>query len=348
MRLIVVFYFALFTTNIFGQYYIGSETRIKRFGVSPEFLLSTPSGEYVSDIGFGLSGFLNTIVQEKYLLDVNIGGNFLRYQRENPLNQFTQINGFLSFGSRIKIPELQNASFVLQYKQNMLLSHRPNILDAGSMLIQGENLVGDMNNPFPAGIYAGIDFNSEQKSSLEIGYEYILNNKDAGPFFDGGLHNIRFKYNISFLEKKEKTYADYAFETMRNLAYDTLYFVNKSCPTDFNDDELERLLRRNYTYSAFKVIKAEEMERVQKQKNTLLFALIGTHYASTGDPESVGIFLLDNKLMNVEYPYPYATNPKSIFEGADTDVSKNCIGSTFSAAALIKAFDNRMFQRAGL
>lgn len=331
MRNIATIICILVSLHLVAQIKIGRHIDIIKFGVSPELLASTPKGNYLSDVGFGASGYIDTEIKQKFRLDANFGFQRLAFQLESPALQYSQVSGFLSLGTRFYIPGMDGASLKTQIKQNYLTGYS----EDRSLSVEPIRA-----NYYPTGLYLGMEFGSITRSTFEFGYEHILNQIGDPSLNIGNAHNIRFKYNINFLEKKNKSYADYAFETLEALQNDTLYFVNKSCPSDFSDYELEIMLKQYYDFSAFKVISAEQMDSVSKQYNTLMFAIIGAHYASPGDPETVGIFLLDKNLNNAKFPFPYSTNTSGASYNKD-----DCISDLTQAKFLIHLFNGRMYSR---
>jgi hypothetical protein len=186
-------------------------------------------------------------------------------------------------------------------------------------------------------MYAGFEFNFKERSALELGYVYSLNQQQRNGYIDAVPHHIKITYNINLLYRKENTYYSLASETLAQLQTDTLYFINRACPSDFTLVELDSILKANYTFSAYKIISDAEVAAVSLQPNVLHFAVIGRYYASESDPSTHGIYLLDEDLKLTETPYPYFTTFPYYALTSD-----DCFGGHYGIGSLVDVFNRRL------
>ena len=128
------------------------------------------------------------------------------------------------------------------------------------------------------------------------------------------------------------------YQSLEALKNDTLYIINRACPSDFTTAKLDSLFAENYTFSTFKILTQDDLKNGHRP-NAVHYAIIGEYFASEGDPETVGIFLLDRDLQLTASPYPYHTGVTKKGNGLST-----CLGEPENSAFLIRTFDGRLYK----
>ena len=230
--------------------------------------------------------------------------------------------------------------FVFRYEPHIILGITESFEGrfSDSFGFPSRNISSELDTRITHGLHTGLEFGHKTQNSFEVGYTYFANPKLSR---ERGLtlpNRISMRYNFNFATKKNDNKDIYAMKTsLTRLSEDTLYVIDRSCENDFTKAQLDSAFSQHYTFSKFRILETEEIEMVEKQKNVTHLIVIGRHYASYGDPESVGIFLLDKNMKNNVFPYPYTTTHSSSRSRAD-----NCIGNIENASALIKAFNKRL------
>jgi hypothetical protein len=320
---------------LIAQYSTDIDSKI-RFGLSPFITLGKVSGinENKHPIGGGADLYYSQRVASHYLQG-NIG--YKRYQFQDISKKYLVEDLHLLLSFRHTIPQANGVKIALGYAPAFVINATDRFIgkqDSIATITYNKLL----KNRLSHGIYVGLEFQSKNDGSIDLGYTYVVNRSITNGYYDAIPNHIKIAYNLNFNRNgKEPIDVAAARITLTQLKNDTLYFINRSCAEDFSKAQLDSLLSKNYHYSAYKVLDDSEINATSKQSNVIHFAIIGTHYASYGDPSSTGIYLLDKDLKNTEFPYPYhTTNPKN-----GNGLSK-CIGSLENAAALIRVFNARL------
>ena len=318
------------------------------YGVGGFVTVSTETGINDDRPPYGASGdiFVAYQIRPKYYLHSNLG--YKRYTYSNLVQKRTVEDIHLKIAAKKSLDQAKEIKLVLGYEPAFVINATNTNLGIGDS-IPPNFFTRDLNNRLSHSLYLGFEFQSKQNGSIEIGYTYTLNqgvaqsvnNGLTNTYFDAIPNHFKIGYNFKFNNNTavpEEILE--ARQTLQRLTQDTLYFINKGCPEDYSFAQLDSLLSRNYSYSAYRLLKESEIAQVSRQPNVVHFAIIGEHYSSTSDPISLGIYLLDKDLKNTEYPYPYHTTNTKNSEG----LSK-CFGSLSNTASLIKAFNQRLFKK---
>jgi len=305
-----------------------------QFGISP-FITLSPFTEYnKSPVGVGADLFYNYPFKSDYIQG-KIGYKRYQYVFDNRKSVTEDLHLVLSY--QYTIPKATGLRVTAGYSPAFIFNATNRFMGKQDS-IATVTYTKQLKNRLSHGLYLGVSLQSKSNSSFDIGYSHILNKTVTNGFYDAIPNHITFAYTVNFNKKgKANVNTAQTRSTLTKLKNDTLYFINKSCATDFSNAQLDSLLAANYKYSAYKVLDEQYINATSKQSNVLHFAIIGNHYAGYGDPLTTGIYLLDGELKSTEFPYPYhTTNPKN-----GNGFSK-CIGSLENAAALIRVFNNRL------
>lgn len=273
-------------------------------------------------------------------LHASVGYNYFSKfsQRSDTSHEINLLS--TSIGYKRKLNPSDETKFVFRYEPNFILAITENFEGrfSDSFGFPGRNISSELDTRIIHGLYAGFEFGHQNHNSLEVGYTYFANptlSRKRGLILP---NRISMRYNFNFTARKNSNKDIYLMKrSLSKLSTDTLYVIDRSCENDFSSAQLDSTFSKNYTFSKYRILKTQEIKQVAKQKNVTHFIVIGKHYASYGDPESVGIFLLDKNIKNNEYPYPYSTTHSSSRSRAD-----NCIGNIENASVLIKAFNKRL------
>lgn len=323
------------STSVYAQEL--SHTRALSLGISPSLNRAIVPDYLNGGIGVGLAFFADYKTSDDIALSSKISASFLLY--DSPDSNFTVNTNVLGLELGLKkyLKVLDNSAVVLRATPSYVFGSRQNFQGRGAFTAPSVDLNRSNKNQVTVGLYAGFELNFKERSTFEIGYNYSLNQQKTDGYIDAVPHHIKLAYNINFLNNKKNDYGTLARETLGRLANDTLYFINRACPSDFTTAQLDSILKENYTYSAYKIIADNEISRVSLQPNVVHFAIIGKYYASEGDPATNGIYLLNKDLQLTEKPYPFYTA-----NGLNIGVKDNCFGGTWVVGNLVSAFNRRL------
>lgn len=313
------------------------------YGISPSInvpVVSNNEISYSSNVGFGLGLFSDYKLSTEGISAIaKLNYAKLNYGVDAKNTKVNTDNFGLSIGAKFSPVSLDNSSILLCYNTNFVA--------AGQSIYQGinntgpkqVNLVPKFTNRFAQNLFFGFEFDLKSNTALQLGYSYNITAKNTVDFIDAQPNYFSLGLNIGLGEKWEgKNQKTEMKAGLNALAADTLYFINRSCEGEMSNFQLDSLLKIHYTFSAFRVIDDAQIAIVQKQKNTLNFAVIGSYYASLGDIPSSGIFLLDKNLTNLDYPYPHFIRLEFDFG----NVKKTCLYSLSNAAILVTALSDAL------
>jgi hypothetical protein len=339
MRSIIISIFLLFFITSVAQDITYGVTGVINSTVIPSGSSPSTAGQLESKVGAGGALW----VSQRYFnvsLHGNLSLNVLNYFNKDLNSKVTNINSGLILGMKYHIPNFSDLSISGAY--------RP-IFNASSIVsfVGKEDSIADYNisngfgNRLSHGLYAGIEYSFKDRNSLQVGYTHIINQNYTANFIDAIPHHISIGYNFDFSKglasPKENAFM---INSLLALTKDTLYFMNKSCPTDVSSHQLDSLLALHYTFSAYKILTDEEVNANQRP-NAVHYAVFGYYNASLADPSTTGIFLLNSEYNHTQFPYPYHTGTIKFNDG-----TSGCIGSVYAAAILIRDFNSRLFSKA--
>ena len=330
--------FVIFSTA-FGQDDF-SESKAERntidYGLSPSGNLSFfgNSDTYNSTLGLGCGFFFNPYLSNPtYQLASQLGFKLFNYQIPKEGLKVYTTNFALDLGLKLQFPGLDNSSLVLKSSTYYVAGGVSTFQGLQRLGPRGVIFSNKLKNRISQGMYIGFDFDLKEKSSLELGYTHIFNQRNEVEYIDAVPHNISLSYNINFSEfVKTRSDLSYAKETVAKLSKDTLYFINQSCDDELPNVQLDSILKANYSFSKYRVLNDEEVARTRLQTNVVHYAVIGSYYPAEGEPLSSGIFLLDKDLIHTDVPYPH-------FKRLEFDLGINkklCIGTLDNAVYLIQ------------
>ncbi len=309
------------------------------YGLTPKLNVPTiSSGDKFGAIGYELDLFSTIDLHHSpYKIFSSLG--YARYGYESDPFRYNTDNVNLLLGLGLTSEKLGYSNIIIGYKPSFTLYATSNFLGlknpAGPNF---EDITKTLDNRFSSGVYTAFRFNLNDKSALEIGYTYFLNQDEIGGVLDAQPHNLSLGLNINLGKRWDYSNKyDVCYPTLSALQHDTLYFINRTCEGKLSNDQLDSMLSENYKFSNFKVLEDAEIAEVQKRGDAIHFAVIGRYYASEGDPETTGIYLLDSKGDITETPYPFYTF-------IDTPlVLDHCFGSMANIQRVIQKFNSRMF-----
>ncbi len=306
-------------------------------GLSPSINKPIVPNYLTSSIGVGLAFYADYKFREDVAISAKFGNSLFSYQNLDS-NFKVSINTIdLELGLKKYFRSLDNSAVVLRAIPRYVFTSNQDFAGRGAFTAPTVDLNKTNKNQFTVSMYAGFEFNFKERSALELGYAYSVNQQQANGYIDAVPHHIKMAYNINFLYRKGTNYRSLAKESLMQLQADTLYFINRACPSDFTLVELDSILKVTYTFSAYKIINDAEVAAVSQQPNVVHFAVIGRYYASDSDPSTHGIYLLDKNLKLTEIPYPYFTTFPSY--GLTRD---DCFGGHYGIGLLVDTFNSRL------
>jgi hypothetical protein len=308
------------------------------YGLSTYFTVSSPDRH-----GLGAEMYAAYRIKPNSFLQSNLG--YKRYSYSYPSQKRIMEDIHLRLALKQSLNQAKEIKLALGYEPAFIIN-ATNINLGFTDSIPTHYFAKDLNNRLSHSLYIGLEFQSKLNGSIEVGYTHTLNkgtvlsvnNGITNTYFDAIPNHLKIGYNFKFNTNANVPYDVLeARTTLQRLTKDTLYFISRGCDEDYTFDQLDSLLNKNYSYSAYRLLKDDEIEHISTQANVVHFAIIGQHYSSTADPISNGIYLLDKDLKNTEFPYPYHTaNPKN------SNGLSYCFGGLYNTGALINSFNHRL------
>ncbi|MDA8886561.1 hypothetical protein OAD66_07570 [Bacteroidia bacterium] len=307
------------------------------YGLTPILNKSVVGKNFEPNLGYGLGLYLNYDLNSSISLTSSVTYSLFKYTNSDS-NLVINSGGLgTKLGVKKYIKQLDNSAFIVQAHPMYILHSESYYAGVNNVGPKSTDLLPLSNRRLAFGLYSGFELNFNGRSSLEIGYTYILNNTSKFDFIDAAPHSFSLSYNIDFSLKRQKTdYREEARQTLSALRSDTLYFIDRTCTADFRAGELDSLIKENYTYSAYRLLKDNEIAAFQKNNSVVHFAVIGKYYASKGDPLTNGIYLLDSALNLTKHPYPFYTKYSASLR------SGLCFPNRTVTAELINTFSRRL------
>ena len=332
-------YFLILFLGLSGSTYAQEKSTFTALslGLSPSLNKPIVPNYLTGSLGVGLAFYSDYKFREDLAISAKFGNSLLSYQNLDS-NFKVSINTIdLELGLKKYFRSLDNSAFVLRAIPRYVFASKQDFTGIGAFTAPTADLTKTNKNQLTVSMYAGFEFNFKERSALELGYVHSLNQQQGNGYIDAVPHHIKMTYNINFLYRKRNNYSSLAKETLDKLQTDTLYFINRACLSDYTLDQLDSILQVNYTYSAYRIISDADIAAVSLQPNVLHFAVIGRYYASTGDPSTNGIYLLDKDLQLTEKPYPYYTSYRR-----SMGVKGDCFGGPGAIGSLVDVFNRRL------
>ncbi|MGB0849925.1 MAG: hypothetical protein ACPGTP_01655 [Bacteroidia bacterium] len=309
------------------------------FGVSPLLNQTYGNGKYEPGLSVGL-GFFGTYMWKPNLsFAATAEYNHLIYSDDNANFNYLSDDLSLKLGLKKSFYQLDNSALILQAVPITSLRYIQEYKGTNNQNEKRTNLIPMVDSRFSLGIYAGFELDFKGRSSLELGYRHVVTSQETNSFIDAVPHHFSLAYKINFNAKKRKISKRLEMlKSLSKLKNSTLYVINRTCDK-YSLSQVDSIFAENYTFSRYKILKDSEIEATSQRNDIVHFAVIGRYYASKGDPESNGIYLLDKDLEICEYPFPYYEADNSNF--LDPDM---CISSISYMARLVSVFNKRLYK----
>ena len=307
------------------------------YGVSGYVTMATGINDNATTYGVGGDLFAAYRIAPRNYVQSKLGYKRYSYEYNDLTQKRTMEDIHLRLAVKHSLNEEKGIRVLLGYEPAYIINAQNTYLGYLDSL-PSTYFQKQLTNRLSHSLYAGLEFQSKHNGSIDIGYSYTLNKTTTNEYYDAIPNHFTVAYNFRFNTNKViSPEVLQAKATLKKLGQDTLYFINRGCSEDYSFDQLDSLLSKNYSYSAYRLLQDNEIAQVSNQPNVVHFAIIGQHYGSTSDPLSSGIYLLDSKLKSTEFPYPYhTTNPKN------SNGFSLCFGGLGNTAALISTFDQRL------
>lgn len=267
-----------------------------------------------------------------------IGSRNLTYKNPDLFTTVQAQDLLMSFGLKSNFGKLTQTYLLIEYCPSSMWSAKQTYFGSDKQIPKTTSVLSAYSNVFSQAISVGFDLELNHFSHLELKYSIPIKSKSNPYFVDAIPPQLRLSYAINFnrfvTKKDPKTIM---VESLTALQNDTLYIINRGCPSDFRPKQLDSLWNTHFTFSPYKIIEDHEISKIQQYPNCIHFAVIGSYYAATNEPLSSGIFLLDKELKNTVYPYPVFTK---IYGGRST-----CFESLADVSAGIITFNKRLISK---
>ncbi len=269
-----------------------SSLGFNEFGIGGNLHIPQFPDRFKSTLGYGVNAYGSYQFNERFSLLSRFAFRSLQHTNTdlNTSTTFRDIN--LTLAAGLNIPQVSNTRFLLGVQPTGVLNSETNTLFSPLENANSLNLFGSIQ----------IDLNSYTK--LEFSYAQPLSQTKYPSYIDAipPMISIGISTNFNTLGNRVNHWREMK-RTLQQLKNDTLYFINRACVGELSDERLEEMLAAYYTFSAFKVLNKEDIENGLLPKNPIHFAVIGQFYAGKGEPLTTGVYLLDNKMLNVRFPY---------------------------------------------
>jgi hypothetical protein len=264
---------------------------------------------------------------------------FTQYERDAENERITQHTFGVLLGGKMRPTNLESSSFIIGVNPAFIGFGRISDIRRSSISGESQNLTPNLDQRFLVAGYVGFELKLNEYTALELGYQLnSISQDENSSLIQNQPHLLQFKLNWDIASRWKEENNQNELATLDSLRNDTLYIINTLCDEDPTEQQLDSLLKEHYTYSAYKILDKNDS---QSNEDAWHYAVIGRYYASEGDPQTNGIYLLDSNLKHTQSPYPFYTSNRSIEE----NFFNNCFITTTALADVIKRFNSRLLLR---
>jgi hypothetical protein len=262
------------------------------FGVGGTLHIPQFPDQMKTTLGFGAHAYGTYQFNEYFSLLSRFAFRSLQHTTVDLVTGSTFHDINLTLAGGIDIPQISNTRFLLGVQPTSVLNSETN------------TYFSSLENANSIPLFGGIQLDLNSYTTLEFSYTQPLRQTTYPSYVDAipPMFTIGLSTNFNTLSSRVNHWREMK-KTLYRLQNDTLYFINRSCVGELSDARLEDLLSAYYTFSAFKVLKEEDITNGLLPKNPIHFAVIGQFYAGKGEPLTTGIYLLDKEMLNVKFPY---------------------------------------------
>lgn len=306
-----------------------------RFGLAPSLYFTQNPSQFDNKMAPSPAAFISYRLPKISLL-ARTGYRAINYTNLDTRSEVRASEIISQFGIKLHHPKLVGTNIIVAYTPSYVAAAKQLTLGKSVSVNPVNNFLEEYSNLLHHGVYAGIELDLSSRNGLEIGYSYSFNKKSTPFFVDGSPSSISLTYSINFnLQPRENSEKSKMKKILQELAdKGTLYVINRTCESDFTNQELQLLWQEYYHFSKFKIVDDKDIPELIQSKGTFLFAVMGRYYSSLGDPETTGIYLLDKTATLLQRPYPYYI---PINNG-----TSYCIGLKLNAAKGIAIFESEL------
>ena len=150
---------------------------------------------------------------------------------------------------------------------------------------------------------------SEGRAGLEFGYQHQLFKQFRTDEVDLTPSHLFIRIHIDFKKDTAIFQTDTTLAMLRQARarQSKMFVFLKTCPQHSDLAYVQSVFNKHFSYAPVEVIKDRQIDSVLKAEEHPFFILVGEHFAGLGEPQNIGIFLLDEHLKLVEYPAPAFT-----------------------------------------
>lgn len=269
-----------------------TELGFNEYGIAGDLYVPQFPDRFKNTLGFGAGAYASYQFTNKYSLLLR--GNYRNLKHENlDLNSsklFNDINLTTAIG--LNLPELSNTRLLLGLQPSMVVS------------VSDQKLYSDLKNTLTLNAFGGIQIELNSYTKLEFSYTLPLRKTNYDRYIDAipPVLSVGLITNFNTIGNRVNHWREMR-RTLTMLKSDTLYFINRACEGELSDERLDELLATYFTFSEYKVLHQADIEKGLLPQNPVHFAVIGQYYAGKGEPLTTGVYLLDDKMQNVQFPY---------------------------------------------
>jgi len=299
---------------------------LNEYGINADVHVPRFPDRFRSTLGHGVGAYINYQFNREYSLLLR--ANYRRINHNNlDLNQTFEFRDVsLTMAAGFSLEELANTKLLVGIQPTRIIS--PSFGLAGQLTSPLENL-NSLN------LFGGIQIDLNSYTKLELSYTQPIKRTGNNAYIDAipPMISLGLSTNFNTLGNRVSHWREMK-KTLNKLENDTLYFINRACEGELTDQRLNELLAQHFTYCAYRVLTKNELEEGKGPTNAVHYAVIGQFYAGSGEPLTVGLYLLDSEMHNVQFPYdPYVPIYNS---------NLNCMGAEKNIISGIVRFSNSL------
>lgn len=328
----------LFLLFIFSALYLSAQQRLD-YGIGINFNVPTvkvnqASSRFSTKAGYGLGLFASYSLDHSPLgISMKLEADRTPYFSES-LAKNIQVDGLdLMLGINATVKQMDSTIFKFHFVPSVANVYTYDINSRNT-----QSLNGQLDHNFDIGINLGSEIRLSKYTGLEFSYTYRVLAKRQSQYYDAMPNCLTVSLNLHFNKNKDKALQKQEMSVMLDsLSKDTLYIVNSACSEKMTDEKLYSLFQQAYNFSAFRVIKSEDVASVKENNSPFFFAFVGELFGGEGEPASNGIYLMDSNFELTEYPYPVHTN---YYEPL---ITGPCFDSESATLQTIRSFNRRLY-----
>ncbi len=262
------------------------------FGIGGTLHIPKFPDRFKSTLGYGVNAYGIYQFNEQFSLLSRFAFRSLQHTNMDLITSTVFQDIHLTLAAGFNIPQVSNTRFLLGVQPTGVLNSETN------------PYFSSLENTNSINLFSGIQIDLNSYTKIEFSFTQPLSQTKYPSYVDAipSMLSVGISTNFNTLSNRVNHWREMK-RTLHQLKNDTLYFINRACVGELSDTRLKQLLAAHYTFSAFKVLRKEDLANGLLPKNPIHYAVIGQFYARKSEPLTTGVYLLDKEMLNVQFPY---------------------------------------------